>query len=91
MCKKIDRFCTPAWLQLADMSEGPRRLLIKGGTVVNADRKFRADVYCEDGIIRSARPALCPAGGEICASPGGWAATWKVYPAMLKWWTPQGN
>ena len=27
-------------------------MLIKGGTVVNADRKFKADVYCEDGIIR---------------------------------------
>ena len=26
-------------------------VLIQGGTVVNADREFRADVYCEDGKI----------------------------------------
>ena len=29
-----------------------KKLLIKGGTVVNEDRKFLSDVYCEDGIIR---------------------------------------
>ena len=36
----------------ACQASDPRKLLIKGGTVVNADRKFPADVYCEEGIIR---------------------------------------
>ena len=29
-------------------------ILIRGGTVVNADRQFRADVVCVDGKIHSA-------------------------------------
>ena len=28
-----------------------KQLLIKGGTVVNADKTFRADVLCENGMI----------------------------------------
>lgn len=55
-------------------------LLIKGGTVVNADREFRADVLCSDGVIvavgeDAARAA--PAGteeidaGGMYVMPGG--------------------
>lgn len=29
-----------------------RRILIKNGTVVNADYKIKADVFCEDGLIK---------------------------------------
>ncbi|XP_024545302.1 dihydropyrimidinase [Selaginella moellendorffii] len=34
------------------------KILIRGGTVVNADRQFHADVYIEDGIIKLVAPDL---------------------------------
>lgn len=41
-------------------------ICLKGGTVVNADRSFRADVYCENGRIKAVgeNPDI-PAGTEI--------------------------
>ncbi|MGI9271808.1 MAG: dihydropyrimidinase [Woeseiaceae bacterium] len=53
-------------------------VLIKGGTVVNADRSFRADVLCEDGLITAVGNGLdapsdttvIDAGGEY-VMPGG--------------------
>ena len=53
-------------------------LLIRGGTVVNADRAFRADVLCIDGAIAAVGESLqCPseavvidAGGQY-VMPGG--------------------
>lgn len=32
--------------------KGDRKVHVKGGTVVNADHMFEADVYCETGIIQ---------------------------------------
>ena len=46
-------------------------LLIRGGTVVNADRRMRADVYCENGKIKAAGENLdVPAGAEIIDAGG---------------------
>ena len=45
--------------------------LIRGGTVVNADRAFRADVLCEGDKIVAVGPALAaPAGAEIIDAGG---------------------
>jgi dihydropyrimidinase len=45
--------------------------LIRGGTVVNADRAFRADVLCEGDKIAAVGPALAaPAGAEIVDAGG---------------------
>jgi len=41
------------------------KLLIKGGTVVNADRKQLADVYIEDGTIVAVQPNIKVAD-EVC-------------------------
>ena len=52
--------------------------LIRGGTVVTAEHSFRADVYCEDGVIKAVGPNLeapakarvVDAGGQL-VMPGG--------------------
>ena len=46
-------------------------LLIRGGTVVNADREFRADVLCEGGRISAVGSGLdAPAGCETLDASG---------------------
>ncbi|MFO1067817.1 MAG: dihydropyrimidinase [Geminicoccaceae bacterium] len=46
-------------------------LLIRGGTVVNADRSFRADVHCDGGTIRAVGQNLdVPAGTETIDAGG---------------------
>ena len=46
-------------------------LLIRGGTVVNADREFRADVLCVDGLIAEVGTALqAPPGAEVLDAGG---------------------
>ena len=46
-------------------------LLIRGGTVVNADRQFRADVLCVDGKIQSVGDNLvAPAGAQVVDAGG---------------------
>lgn len=52
--------------------------LIRGGTVVTADRSYRADVYCHDGIIQAIGdnldvPSNCDVidAGELLVMPGG--------------------
>ena len=46
-------------------------LMIRGGTVVNADRTFRADVYCENGKIAAIGDNLkSPAGARLVDAGG---------------------
>jgi dihydropyrimidinase len=46
-------------------------LLIRGGTVVNADGRARADVYCAGGLIRAVGPDLeAPTGAEVIDAGG---------------------
>ena len=46
-------------------------LLIRGGTVVNADRSTRADVLCEDGIITAVAEGLDAPKGATVVDAGG--------------------
>ena len=46
-------------------------LLIRGGTVINADGRKRADVYCEGNLIKAVGPDLdAPAGAEVIDAGG---------------------
>lgn len=46
-------------------------LIIRGGTVVNADRQFRADVLCVDGVIQAVGENLeVPAGAQVIDAGG---------------------
>ncbi len=46
-------------------------LLIRGGTVVNADRSFRSDVLVNSGLIQAVAPDIdAPAGSEIIDAGG---------------------
>jgi dihydropyrimidinase len=46
-------------------------MLIRGGTVVNADCSFRADVLCDNGIIREVGPNLETPGSADILDAGG--------------------
>ncbi|MGF6415608.1 dihydropyrimidinase [Paraburkholderia sp. MM5482-R1] len=46
-------------------------ILIRGGTVVNADKSWRADVLCENGVIQSVGENLdAPAGATVVDAGG---------------------
>ena len=44
-------------------SAAPSALLLAGGTVVNADRQFAADVLIEGGLISAVGQGLVPPSG----------------------------
>jgi dihydroorotase-like cyclic amidohydrolase len=46
-------------------------VLIKGGTVVNADRTLRADVLCEDGLIAAVGDGIDEPKGATVIDAGG--------------------
>ena len=55
------------------MGESHKSVLVRGGTVVNADRQEKADVLCVDGVIAAVgadAAALAPAGAEVIDASG---------------------
>ncbi len=46
-------------------------VIIRGGTVVNADRSFRADVVCDGGkIVEVGEGLKAPAGAQVIDAGG---------------------
>src|SRR4051794_12017755 len=46
-------------------------ILIHSGTVVTAEQSFRADVYCENGIIAAVKDGFDPPAGAEVVDAGG--------------------
>ncbi|HWL67196.1 MAG TPA: dihydropyrimidinase [Geminicoccus sp.] len=56
-------------------------LLIRGGTVVNADRSFRADVLVDGGLIQAVGENLdAPAGAEVIDAGGAYVIPGGIDP-----------
>lgn len=56
-------------------------ILIRGGTVVTADRSFTADVYCEDGVIKQVGPEIdAPRGAELIDADGAFVMPGGIDP-----------
>ncbi len=48
------------------------RLVIKGGTVINADESWEADVLVEDGVVREISESIDSTGAQIIEAIGCW-------------------
>ena len=60
-------------------------VLVRGGTVVNADRSFRADVLCADGKIVAVGEGLdAPTGAEIVDAGGSYVIPGGIDPHTLE-------
>ncbi|MEQ9814506.1 MAG: dihydropyrimidinase [Azospirillaceae bacterium] len=56
-------------------------VLIRGGTVVTADQTFRADVYCEDGVIKAVGEGLeAPSDAELVDAGGAYVMPGGIDP-----------
>ncbi|MGO4124014.1 dihydropyrimidinase [Inquilinus sp. YAF38] len=56
-------------------------IALKGGTVVNADRSFRADVICDDGRIVAVGPDLAaPTGARVIDASGSYLLPGGIDP-----------
>jgi dihydropyrimidinase len=56
-------------------------VLVRGGTVVNADRSFRADVYSDKGVIQAVGEGLTvPAGTEVVDAGGAFVMPGGIDP-----------
>jgi dihydropyrimidinase len=58
-------------------------LLIRGGTVVNADREHKADVLCVDGhivAVGEGAAAQAPAGAQTLDASGQYVLPGGIYP-----------